>query len=730
MASILPGYEYDIFISYRQKDNKYDGWVTEFIDHLKSEIEATFKEDISIYFDENPHDGLLEIHNVDKSLETKLKSLIFMPIISQTYCDPNSFAWQNEFIAFNKMASGDQLGRDVKLASGNVCSRIIPIKIHDLDASDTELIENEMSCRLRAIEFIFSSAGVNRPLKPDDNPDKNLNKTYYRDQINKVANAVKDVIYGLHPDPRKRAAKSYQTGTGQVSADGKARSVPERSTGAKRFSVRNILIGLAGILLVAVLMFFINKIYVKIKSNGSGSEAITKTIAVLPVSNFTGNPDLEFIAYSIQDDLTGRLGGISNLIVRPLSSTLQFKDSKEPIKQIAKKLSVDNIIESSIKGVEDSVQIEVRLIEAFPEEKYLWNSSFVNIGWKDISKIYQEIIAHIVERLQIRLTQNAEKNISVIRQHDPELKKACDKGKYYMNRLTTEDFEQGLKYYNEAMAIDPTDPLPYLGLALGYSTAGHVSNVAADASNRAVAYARQAIALDSTLAEAYIVLATRALYTDYDFVATKRYLKRAMELNNNLPMVHYHYGWYLMLSNNVDGAVSEFRKSIEIAPTDVTYTCNLASLYWWIGRYQEAFEESQKALQLDPNYPYAYAMLGAAYAGLGAYEKAIETHKKGLAISPGWESVLGVAYAMAGQRDKALEIASQLEKTNEKWYIWGIAEIYATLGDKEKALYWVEESYKRHHDFTPWFKYDACLKSLYDEPRFKDVINRLNLPEN
>ena len=84
MASIIPGYEYDIFISYRQKDNKYDGWVTEFIDNLKREIEATFKEDVSIYFDENPHDGLLEIHNVDKSLETKLKSLIFIPIISQT----------------------------------------------------------------------------------------------------------------------------------------------------------------------------------------------------------------------------------------------------------------------------------------------------------------------------------------------------------------------------------------------------------------------------------------------------------------------------------------------------------------------------------------------------------------------------------------------------------------------------------------------------------------------
>ncbi len=97
MPSIIPGYEYDIFISYRKKDNKQDGWVTQFINSLKNEIEATFKEDISIYFDENPYDGLGDTHDVDDSLSKKLKCLIFIPIISKTYCDPNSFAWTNEF---------------------------------------------------------------------------------------------------------------------------------------------------------------------------------------------------------------------------------------------------------------------------------------------------------------------------------------------------------------------------------------------------------------------------------------------------------------------------------------------------------------------------------------------------------------------------------------------------------------------------------------------------------
>ena len=111
MASIIEGYEYDIFISYRRKDNEYDGWVTEFVNNLKRELHATFKEDISIYFDANPKDGLLETHIVDESLAKKLKCLIFIPIISQTYCDSKSFAWQHEFCAFNKLAKedGDEL---------------------------------------------------------------------------------------------------------------------------------------------------------------------------------------------------------------------------------------------------------------------------------------------------------------------------------------------------------------------------------------------------------------------------------------------------------------------------------------------------------------------------------------------------------------------------------------------------------------------------------------------
>jgi len=206
MASLIPGYEYDIFISYRQKDNKYDGWVTEFVDNLKRELEATFKEEVSVYFDINPHDGLLETHDVDASLKEKLKCLVFIPIISRTYCDPKSFAWEHEFKAFVEDASKDQFGLKVKLPNGNIANRVLPVRIHDLDANDIQLCESILGGVLRGVEFIYKEPGVNRSLTPKDKEKKNLNGTIYRNQINKVALALKEIIQGMRAEPGSHAA--------------------------------------------------------------------------------------------------------------------------------------------------------------------------------------------------------------------------------------------------------------------------------------------------------------------------------------------------------------------------------------------------------------------------------------------------------------------------------------------------------------------------------------------
>jgi dienelactone hydrolase len=198
MSSIIEGYNYDIFISYRQKDNKYDGWVSEFVDNLKKELEATFKEEINVYFDINPHDGLLETHEVDESLKKKLKCLVCIPIISRTYCDPKSFAWENEFQAFIDLARDDLFGLRITLPGGNVANRILPVRIHDLDPADVNLFESTIGGALRAVDFVYKETGVNRQLRAkDDDIIRSPGQILYRDQINKVALAVKDIIESM-----------------------------------------------------------------------------------------------------------------------------------------------------------------------------------------------------------------------------------------------------------------------------------------------------------------------------------------------------------------------------------------------------------------------------------------------------------------------------------------------------------------------------------------------------
>src|SRR6187399_1580492 len=142
MPSIVSGFEYDIFISYRHNDNR-NGWVTEFVRSLQEELSATIKEPVSVYFDTNPHDGLSEHHDVDLSLKEKVRSLIFIPVVSQTYCDSKSFAWKNEFLPFLKLASKDHVGLKISVAHGNVASRVLPIRIHELDNGDVSVLESE-----------------------------------------------------------------------------------------------------------------------------------------------------------------------------------------------------------------------------------------------------------------------------------------------------------------------------------------------------------------------------------------------------------------------------------------------------------------------------------------------------------------------------------------------------------------------------------------------------------
>ena len=350
--SIIPGYEYDIFISYRQKDNKHDGWVTTFVDNLKGELESTFKDEISVYFDINPHDGLLETHDVDASLKEKLKCAVFIPIISRTYCDPKSFAWEHEFKAFIELASHDQIGLKVKLPGGNVASRVLPVQIHELDTNDKNLLESELGGLLRGIEFIYREPGVNRPLMAnEDHPDHNLNKTFYRNQINKVANTIKEILTGIENPVRE--PKNFSNGTSEY--------IPS----VRKNLNKKIITGSLLLLVLVVLGYLVVPKLIKPK------EQIEKSIAVLPFVNDSPDKENEYFCNGMMEEILNDLQKIVDLRVKARSSVERFRNLDKDIKDIGHELQVSYILGGSVRKSGDNLRISVQLIDTKTGDQFM-----------------------------------------------------------------------------------------------------------------------------------------------------------------------------------------------------------------------------------------------------------------------------------------------------------------------------------------------------------------------
>jgi TolB-like protein len=371
MSSLISGFEYDIFISYRQKDNKYDGWVTDFVDNLKKELEATFKEEISVYFDINPHDGLLETHDVNASLNEKLKCLIFVPVISRTYCDPKSFAWEHEFKAFLESASIDPFGLKVKLPNGNVANRVLPVRIHDQDANDIQLCETVLGGVLRGVEFIYKEPGVNRSLKPKDKEKKNLNGTIYRNQINKVALAIKEIIQGMRTEPGSQpTSEKTKVNFEEEYFDGKKEKAKKDK---KPTGIKLILLSSLTVALIISGVIFIPKLLIQKTSVKKESSDKRIGIAVFPFKNMTNDSIWNNYQDIIQQNLISTLVYSPDIHVRTqeniynslFSSGYDGKKgiSSEFAKDISRKIEADIFVYGIIQKSSSGISIDAQLID-------------------------------------------------------------------------------------------------------------------------------------------------------------------------------------------------------------------------------------------------------------------------------------------------------------------------------------------------------------------------------
>lgn len=218
------------------------------------------------------------------------------------------------------------------------------------------------------------------------------------------------------------------------------------------------------------------------------------------------------------------------------------------------------------------------------------------------------------------------------------------------------------------------------------------------------------------------------VYRDWDWEGAAKAYQRALQLNPNLTLTRAHYAFYLLLFERIDDALAEMRKVQEMDPLTPLWPAWQGWLYLYAEQYDETIEETNKSLELYSDFPVALYVQGCAYAGKEMYEQAIELHQKAGEFSAEWKCGLGRTYAMAGRLDEARQALAELEADHTPWDTWFIALIYIALGEKDQAFRWLEAAYgPPNHPYLPWMRSSPEFKPLRDDPRFQDLLRRMNL---
>ncbi len=586
MPSILPGYEYDIFISYRQNDNKRDKWVTNFVDALRDELEATLKNPVSIYFDENPHDGLLETHQVDASLAKKLKCLIFIPIVSQTYCDENCFAWEHEFMPFIKMAKEDDLGMNITLSNGNVTSRVLPVKIHDLDAEDQHTLEAILDGPLRSIDFIYGVAGVNRPLRAnEDDPSANLNKTYYRDQINKVANALKDLGVSMLRSTKTELDEPLASNTANV----RSKTTAPGTSNAKQ----KLVIPLA-IVAVLILAFFWLK---PLLFQGNEVKDIREVgIAIIPFKNVGNNADINFLSTALIEK-TQEILSLSKqfAFLSSRMATAVYANQDVSPKKIGEELGVDYVLAGLYRLSGEQLKINVELVDANTGNS-IWQKPYeIAFNEENINPLQSEIASDVLANFSVK----------------------SDKTNIVEHEINFESYSHYIK-------------------GLEWRQKGYTLKNSLRANNEF----EQAINLDSTHTQSWIELIVAKSNLIFQGLVEKNdYLP---EIESHLDFVSQnHPQWAAELAQgiyqyhalgNYEEGLKHFNEVIELYPDNEEATHLMAAINKRKLRIKEAYNIRLKLISSDPQNVLYWYELSVLFRINGDYRRELQAYNRALEL--------------------------------------------------------------------------------------------------
>jgi TolB-like protein/Tfp pilus assembly protein PilF len=500
----------------------------------------------------------------------------------------------------------------------------------------------------------------------------------------------------------------------------------------RKFKLELVFIPLA----VLIAVFLDTNLILHLKGTASETFPAPKwknSIAVLPFIDMSPQKDQEYFCDGMTEELINRLSNIKELKVPARTSVFTFKGKAEDIREIGRKLDVEKVLEGSVRKEDSQLRITVQLINV-SDSYHLWSETFD----RELTKVFaiqDEIALTIADKLKFTLLSDEKARLVKRSTENLEAYNLYLLGRYFLNKASAEeDFNKVIGYFEQALEKDPSYALAYVSQAICYSLfclGGYLAPK--ESYPKAIEAAKKALELDEELGEAHASLGYLKLVFDWDLAGAEREFKRALKLNPGSLDIYIPYSMYLALTGRFDEAIAGFKRAVELDPASPANYVYLGEWgYQFAGRYDESIVQIKKGLDMDPNILFGQLFLASAYALKGMYGEAIAQADKVLSAWPAAEDVqilsfLGWVYAVSGRQEKARNLLNRMLDLRTKRYVdaYLIGEVYAGLGEKEKAFEWLMRAYEEHAGQMIFIKVDPWIKNLRSDPRYKALLKKI-----
>ena len=501
-----------------------------------------------------------------------------------------------------------------------------------------------------------------------------------------------------------------------------ADAMPEATRKKKHVWIYVVVIGAV----LSIGLFFLGRFTAL--NTASPARTSNKSIAVLPFANLSRDPDNEYFAAGIQDEIISRIAQISDLKVVSCSSTQRYKGIARNLRQVASELGVTNVLEGSVQKSNDQVHVNVQLVNALTDT-HLW-ANICDRKLVDVFGVESEIAKNIAEALQARLTGSEKSSIAKTPTVNPEAYELYLKGRFFWNKRTGEDLRKAIDYFKQATTKDPDYALAYAGLADSYLLLPNYGGASSkEALPPARAAAKKALELDDSLAEAHASLGLLAtIELDLDRATSE--LERAVQLKPNYATAHHWFALSLMTLGRYAPAIAEGKRAVELDPLSLIINADFSWIYFCARRYDEAEAQARKTLEMDPRFFLAHYYLGTALQLKGHLNEAIPEFRKAFESNndPYSLGILGQAYARSGQKEDARKILTRLNEQRNARRVapYAMALVYLGLGDKERAIDELDRGYRDGEtNYLFVIKVDPLLDDLRGDPRFEALVQKI-----